>query len=128
MKRILKSVKIGLVISLIITLLSGCGGSGSNAVSSSYPLESVTKNGGQESRVYRAANKTVPQVAPDVFPYGWAFVVSAKDIEYLARQIQTSIRLHHLLMRYLRHHGPTSPSQTEGWKQRPETVASLFFS
>lgn len=61
--RLKKYLKIFLAGALAISLLSGCG---AQPVSSNYPLESVTQNGSQASSVYRAANKTVPQVAQEI--------------------------------------------------------------
>ncbi|AWB44816.1 DUF4247 domain-containing protein [Paenibacillus sp. CAA11] len=55
-------LKIVLVLSLVVGLLSGCGGSGPN-VKESYPLESVNREGNSTSYVYRAVNETVPEVA-----------------------------------------------------------------
>ncbi len=55
-----KRLKLTLAAAVAFLLVSGCGG---NSVSASYPLESVTQSGSQISKVYRAANETVPQVA-----------------------------------------------------------------
>lgn len=53
-------IKIWLSILLATSLLAGCS---PQQTTLSYPLESVTQNGPQASKVYRAANQTVPQVA-----------------------------------------------------------------
>ncbi|MGD8190060.1 DUF4247 domain-containing protein [Brevibacillus ginsengisoli] len=54
-------IQLILLPALLMLMLAGCGDS---SVGSSYPLESVTnKDGGQTSRIYRAANQTVPEVA-----------------------------------------------------------------
>jgi hypothetical protein len=53
-------IKLTLVLSLLVSVLSGCG---SFKVSEQYPLESVNKNGSETSYVYRAAGQTVPEVA-----------------------------------------------------------------
>ncbi|MEI4803252.1 DUF4247 domain-containing protein [Bacillus sp. NPDC077411] len=44
--------------------LSGC--QNGKSIQDRYPLESVAKDGKQESYVYRAANQTVPQVAKEL--------------------------------------------------------------
>jgi hypothetical protein len=56
-------LKLFLALSLVASLASGCG---SQTVSASYPLESVTQNGPETSKVYRAVDKTVPQVAQEL--------------------------------------------------------------
>lgn len=78
MKRLCKSLKIFLAVALVITLVSGCG---SQAISESYPLESVTKNGAETSRVYRAENETVPQVAQEISAQKKPQEVSKEDSE-----------------------------------------------
>ncbi|WP_411342520.1 DUF4247 domain-containing protein [Paenibacillus sp. WLX1005] len=54
------TIKLILIVSLVASLLSGCG-FGSSKIN--YPLESVSRNGNSTSYVYRAANQTVPVVA-----------------------------------------------------------------
>ncbi|MBM7592088.1 DUF4247 domain-containing protein [Brevibacillus fulvus] len=54
-------IKSFLTMALFVSILSGCGSN--NSVASNYPLEQVTQNGGQVSRVYRAENQSVPEVA-----------------------------------------------------------------
>lgn len=56
-------LKLFVSLGLAVSLLSGCG---VQSVSASYPLESITQNGAQSSKVYRAAGKTVPQVAQEL--------------------------------------------------------------
>lgn len=63
MRRLHRYLKIWLAAALTVSLVSGCG---EKTVGESYPLESVTQNGPQVSRVYRAENKTVPQVAQEL--------------------------------------------------------------
>lgn len=55
-------IKIVLMLSLVTSLLSGCG-IGSNNSKLNYPLESVSREGDSTSYVYRAAGQTVPVVA-----------------------------------------------------------------
>ncbi|MFM1653195.1 DUF4247 domain-containing protein [Brevibacillus sp. B_LB10_24] len=55
-----KLIKIGLVVIVLATIFAGHNGS---SVSMAYPLESVSEQGQQVSRVYRAAGETVPDVA-----------------------------------------------------------------
>lgn len=63
-QRSLLSIKIILVLSFLVSLLSGCGGPPD--VKQSYPLESVNRDGNATSYVYRAANKSVPVVAKEL--------------------------------------------------------------
>ncbi|MEC0091152.1 DUF4247 domain-containing protein [Paenibacillus macquariensis] len=63
-KRSVLSMKLLIVLSLLISLLSGCGSPGD--LSKSYPLESVNKEGTATSYVYRAVGQTVPEVAKDL--------------------------------------------------------------
>lgn len=63
-RRSLLSIKIILVLSLFVSLLSGCGAP--PEVKSSYPLESVNGDGNATSYVYRAAGKSVPVVAAEL--------------------------------------------------------------
>lgn len=78
MKRLCKSLKILLAVALVISLVSGCG---SQALNESYPLESVTKNGAESSRVYRAENETVPQVAQEISAQRKPQEISKEDSE-----------------------------------------------
>lgn len=54
---------LAVILALVVTLLSACG---SLNVEKTYPLESVSTNGGQTSYVYRAAGETVPEVAKEL--------------------------------------------------------------
>ncbi|WP_433946636.1 DUF4247 domain-containing protein [Paenibacillus sp. SN-8-1] len=56
-------VKIALILSLLVSLLAGCG---SPNVKENYPLESVNRSGSSTSYVYRAAGEKVPEVAADL--------------------------------------------------------------
>lgn len=58
-------LKLLLVASLVLSLLTGCG-IGSPNVKETYPLESVNRDGNATSYVYRAADKTVPEVAKEL--------------------------------------------------------------
>ncbi|NMO95910.1 DUF4247 domain-containing protein [Paenibacillus lemnae] len=62
-KRSMLSIKLILILSFLVSLLSGCGAPN---VKSSYPLESVQRDGSATSYVYRAADKTVPDVAREL--------------------------------------------------------------
>ncbi len=57
-------MKLLIVLSLLISLLSGCGSSGD--LSKSYSLESVNKEGTATSYVYRAVGQTVPEVSKEL--------------------------------------------------------------
>ncbi|MEX0414934.1 DUF4247 domain-containing protein [Bacillus sp. C30] len=46
--------------------LSGCQSGQAKSIQDRYPLESVAKDGKQESYVYRAANRSVPEVAKEL--------------------------------------------------------------
>lgn len=61
--RLLTSIKVILIGTLLALTLTGCA---DEAAENSYPLESITQNGQQQSKVYRAENKTVPQVAEEL--------------------------------------------------------------
>lgn len=58
-----KNLKIILALVLFMSVLSGCG---APSVKDTYPLESVSGSGNSISYVYRAANKTVPEVAQEL--------------------------------------------------------------
>lgn len=62
-KRLLYVIKSILIVALMASVLSGCG---SPNVSDTYPLESVNKDGSETSYVYRAAGKSVPDVAEEL--------------------------------------------------------------
>lgn len=78
MKRLFNLIRILLAVVLLTSLVSGCG---SQALSKSYPLESVTQNGAESSRVYRAENKTVPQVAQKISAQRKPQEISKEDSE-----------------------------------------------
>ncbi|MFD0713736.1 DUF4247 domain-containing protein [Paenibacillus sp. GCM10027626] len=59
------ALKLLLVFSLIVPLLAACGGI-NETIKETYPLESVNGSGNQTSYVYRAANKSVPEVAKEL--------------------------------------------------------------
>lgn len=63
MARLSSLLKIMLIVALVTSMLTGCGKPSENF---NYPLESVTEDGNQLSRVYRAENTTVPEVATDI--------------------------------------------------------------
>ncbi|WP_379971179.1 DUF4247 domain-containing protein [Ectobacillus sp. sgz5001026] len=61
LKRFVTSMKAAIAVVLVSSLLFGC--TNQQSVSSLYPLDSAVNNGSQQSYVYRAENKTVPEVA-----------------------------------------------------------------
>ena len=63
-QRSLYWLKIVLVLSFLVSLLSGCGSPPN--VQESYPLESVSRDGAATSYVYRAEGKSVPVVAKEL--------------------------------------------------------------
>ncbi|WIV17780.1 DUF4247 domain-containing protein [Paenibacillus polygoni] len=77
-KRFWHILKITLVLSLFVSLLSGCG---APAVKDTYPLESVNSSGNSTSYVYRAANLTVPEVADELMEDRTPDEVSPVDTE-----------------------------------------------
>lgn len=79
-QRLLKGMKAVLVVSLMASVLAGCGG---QSVGSTYPLESITDNGGQSSRVYRAENKTVPVVAQELADQKKPKEISKEDADHM---------------------------------------------
>lgn len=64
-KQLSTITKIILAVLLGASLLAGCSASasGNPSVTGGYPLISVSKNGNQESYIYRAQKKSVPEVA-----------------------------------------------------------------
>ncbi|MFB5675742.1 DUF4247 domain-containing protein [Paenibacillus terreus] len=58
-----RNLKIILALCLFMSVLSGCG---APSVKDTYPLESVNGSGNATSYVYRAADKTVPEVAKEL--------------------------------------------------------------
>ncbi|MFC7680086.1 DUF4247 domain-containing protein [Paenibacillus sp. GCM10028914] len=77
-KRSLLSIKIVLVLSFLVSLLSGCGAPN---VKESYPLESVNRDGNASSYVYRAAGKSVPVVAQELVEENKPDDISPEDNE-----------------------------------------------
>lgn len=74
------------VLSLMVSLLSGCGiGSFENVLSGSlkesYPLESVNEDGNATSYVYRAEGQTVPEVAKELSEERKPQEISVEDNE-----------------------------------------------
>ncbi|EGG38534.1 DUF4247 domain-containing protein [Paenibacillus sp. HGF5] len=72
------SVKIILVLSLFVSLLSGCGAPN---IKDTYPLESVNRDGNATSYVYRAADKSVPEVAGELMAANTPDQSSPEDTE-----------------------------------------------
>lgn len=77
-KRSVLSMKCLIVLSLIISLLSGCG---TGDLTKSYPLESVNKDGNATSYVYKAEGQTVPEVASDLSEQRKPDQISPEDPE-----------------------------------------------
>lgn len=80
--RSLLSLKILLVVSLVMSLLTGCG-IGAPNVKETYPLESVNRSGNATSYVYRAADKTVPEVAKELSDEKKPDQMSKEDTEHM---------------------------------------------
>ncbi|MFC4766666.1 DUF4247 domain-containing protein [Effusibacillus consociatus] len=78
MQGLYRYLKLFMAAALAVSLVSGCG---SRSVSETYQLESVTQNGPQASRVYRAENKTVPQVAQELAEQRTPREISKEDPE-----------------------------------------------
>lgn len=80
-QRWMKAIKFLLVPALFLLVLSGCG---TPSVSDTYPLESVnSKGGGETSRVYRAENKTVPEVARELADQNKPEEISKEDPQHM---------------------------------------------
>ncbi|MFJ8528236.1 DUF4247 domain-containing protein [Bacillus sp. NPDC094106] len=65
----IKSLGIAIFVIVGILLVAGyilLGGGNEQSIQDRYPLESVAKDGKQESYVYRAANRSVPDVAKEL--------------------------------------------------------------
>ncbi|MCR8642085.1 DUF4247 domain-containing protein [Paenibacillus sp. N1-5-1-14] len=77
-RRLLHALKLTLVFSLLLPLLVACGG---DPVKDNYPLESVNKQGSQQSYVYRAPDKTVPGVAKEIADQNKPQQISKEDPE-----------------------------------------------
>lgn len=76
--RMMRFLKLFVAFALVASLVSGCG---SQSVSASYPLESITQNGAEISKVYRAVNKTVPEVAQELSEQRKPLEMSKEDPE-----------------------------------------------
>jgi Domain of unknown function (DUF4247) len=77
----MKSIKLLLIPALFLLTLAGCG---SPAVGETYPLESVsTKENGQSSRIYRAEDKTVPEVALELAEQNTPDEISKEDPQHM---------------------------------------------
>lgn len=76
-----KAIKLILVPALLLLALSGCN---TQSVGETYPLESViSKDGSQTSRVYRAENKTVPEVAKELSAQREPDEISKEDEKHM---------------------------------------------
>ncbi|CAI6053556.1 hypothetical protein PAECIP112173_01490 [Paenibacillus sp. JJ-100] len=78
-KRLAHGLKLMLVLSLVMSLLSACGVAPS--VQDTYPLESVSGSGQSTSYVYRAADRTVPEVATELSDQRKPDQISAESTE-----------------------------------------------
>lgn len=78
-KRLAHGLKLMLVLSLVMSLLSACGAAPS--VQENYPLESVSGSGQSTSYVYRAADRTVPEVAQELSDQRKPDQISAESTE-----------------------------------------------
>ncbi|ANA82244.1 DUF4247 domain-containing protein [Paenibacillus glucanolyticus] len=72
------SIKMILVLSLFVSLLAGCGAPN---IKDTYPLESVNRDGNATSYVYRAADKSVPEVAGELMAANTPDQSSPEDTE-----------------------------------------------
>ncbi|KOY16496.1 DUF4247 domain-containing protein [Paenibacillus xylanivorans] len=77
-KRLAHGLKLMLVLSLVMSLLSACG---APSVQDTYPLESVSGSGNTTSYVYRAADRTVPEVAQELSEQRKPDQISAENTE-----------------------------------------------
>lgn len=77
-KRLAHGLKLMLVLSLVMSLLSACG---APSVQDTYPLESVSGSGNTTSYVYRAADRTVPEVARELSEQRKPDQISAENTE-----------------------------------------------
>ena len=66
------------MLSLLVSLLSGCGAPN---IKDTYPLESVNRDGNATSYVYRAADKSVPDVAGELIAANTPDQSSPEDTE-----------------------------------------------
>ncbi|CAJ1002012.1 hypothetical protein BSPP4475_06790 [Brevibacillus aydinogluensis] len=80
-QRLFRAVAILLVPALLLLSLAGCG---KPSAGLDYPLESViSKDDGQYSRVYRAENKTVPEVARELAEQREPDEISKEDEKHM---------------------------------------------
>ncbi|GAS82285.1 DUF4247 domain-containing protein [Paenibacillus amylolyticus] len=77
-KRLAHGLKLMLVLSLVMSLLSACG---APSVQDTYPLESVNGSGNSTSYVYRASDRTVPEVAQELSDQRQPDQISAENTE-----------------------------------------------
>lgn len=77
-KRMALGLKLMLVLSLVMSLLSACG---MPSVQDTYPLESVSGSGNTTSYVYRAADRSVPEVAQELSEQRKPDQISAENEE-----------------------------------------------
>ncbi|MCM3171745.1 DUF4247 domain-containing protein [Paenibacillus sp. MER 99-2] len=77
-KRMAHGLKLMFVLSLVMSLLSACG---APTVQDTYPLESVSGSGNTTSYVYRAAERTVPEVAQELSEQRQPDQISAESTE-----------------------------------------------
>lgn len=78
-KRLAHGLKLMLVLSLVMSLLSACGAPPS--VQDTYPLESVSGAGQSTSYVYRVMDRTVPEVAKELSDQRTPDQISAENAE-----------------------------------------------
>lgn len=77
-KRMALGLKLMLVLSLVMSLLSACG---MPSVQDTYPLESVSGSGNTTSYVYRAADRSVSEVAQELSEQRKPDQISAENEE-----------------------------------------------
>ncbi|QQE75928.1 DUF4247 domain-containing protein [Brevibacillus composti] len=76
-----KALKLILVPALLLLALAGCG---TPSAAYSYPLESVVaKDGGLTSKIYRAENKAVPEVAAELSAQRTPDEISKEDEKHM---------------------------------------------
>ncbi|USG67591.1 DUF4247 domain-containing protein [Brevibacillus ruminantium] len=80
-QQLMKAIKLILIPALFLLVLAGCN---TQSVSNSYPLESIiSKDGGQTSKIYRAENKTVPEVAQELSEQRTPDEISKEDEQHM---------------------------------------------
>jgi len=65
-KRLNDGLKFLLILSFLVPLLAGCVPGEPLGIAERYPLESVGGSGGAASYVYRASDRSVPEVAQEL--------------------------------------------------------------